>query len=218
MILYLYSGLISLVALLLGTYCLQLRRSNSKFTEKEAVWEREKRTLEAVAYTDTLTGAMSRYAFGQEVAHTYQRLNRERKEGQTHSILAVIFMDVRRLKATNDNLGHGVGDQLLRRVAEIIRENLRVGDRFARYGGDEFAAYSVFTGEYGELEALAYAWRNRLRKALREIVVSNGINETFQVDVGVKCIDFRYKGSQPISIEEALRLADEDMYDQKNNG
>lgn len=54
--------------------------------------------------------------------------------------LALLFCDIDRFKSLNDQFGHRVGDQVLRKIAEVIKQNLRHGDIGARYGGEELVA------------------------------------------------------------------------------
>jgi diguanylate cyclase (GGDEF)-like protein len=60
------------------------------------------------------------------------------RASRTTQPFVLAFIDVDRLKATNDSLGHGAGDELLRRVADTMRAHLRSYDLIVRVGGDEF--------------------------------------------------------------------------------
>jgi diguanylate cyclase (GGDEF)-like protein len=81
---------------------------------------------------DRLTGLPNRMLFDDRLslalAHTH-------RYGE---MLAVVFLDLDGFKTVNDTLGHAVGDQLLKRVAERLKGCLRDGDVLARWGGDEF--------------------------------------------------------------------------------
>ena len=99
--------------------------------EQEALVRRS-RELEADALTDPLTGVPNRRAFDAELA----RLVGTAREAGDPLTLAVL--DVDRFKRINDRHGHPTGDEVLRTVGRIVREHSREGDRFARYGGDEF--------------------------------------------------------------------------------
>ncbi len=68
------------------------------------------------------------------------------------SALAIAFVDVDRFKAVNDDHGHDVGDDVLRRLAAVLRSLCRAGDAVVRYGGDEFV---ILMAEDGDVEALA---------------------------------------------------------------
>jgi diguanylate cyclase (GGDEF)-like protein len=81
---------------------------------------------------DGLTGAYRREAGLLELEH---EVTRARRTGDT---FVLAFVDVNNLKARNDTLGHIAGDQLLRRIADALRANVRSYDLVVRYGGDEF--------------------------------------------------------------------------------
>jgi diguanylate cyclase (GGDEF)-like protein len=88
--------------------------------------------LRVQATHDALTGLPNRLLFGDRLA---QALSDSRRTGRG---LCVMYLDVDRFKQVNDTFGHGVGDVLIRDVAERVRSCLRAGDTIARVGGDEF--------------------------------------------------------------------------------
>jgi diguanylate cyclase (GGDEF)-like protein len=81
---------------------------------------------------DELTGTLRRGPGLRELQH---EIDRARRQGDS---LVVVFIDVDGLKAVNDKRGHAAGDQLLRDVAEALKQGLRSYDLVLRYGGDEF--------------------------------------------------------------------------------
>lgn len=82
---------------------------------------------------DSLTGLYNRREFD-NILHT-QTMN-FRKTGNA---LCVCVLDLDRFKIVNDNCGHSAGDDLLKKIAELIQQHVREHDIVARYGGDEFA-------------------------------------------------------------------------------
>jgi diguanylate cyclase len=86
------------------------------------------------ANTDTLTGLPNRRAFD-EFLRTSQMSAMESGEA-----LSLLMVDIDHFKHVNDNFGHGVGDQVLRLIASVLRERLREKDMPARYGGEELIA------------------------------------------------------------------------------
>ncbi|MFN8036201.1 MAG: PAS domain S-box protein [Acidimicrobiia bacterium] len=84
------------------------------------------------ALHDPLTGLANRSLFFDRLDQALARLTRG------SSVVAVLFLDLDGFKALNDRAGHGAGDDVLRHVADRLRQAIRPGDTAARLGGDEF--------------------------------------------------------------------------------
>lgn len=96
-----------------------------------------KQTLELMEFRashDSLTDLPNRNLFMDRLRLA---VSQARRNGQK---FAVFFIDLDNFKAINDAYGHGIGDQLLQKVASGLKHCLREGDTLARYGGDEFMA------------------------------------------------------------------------------
>lgn len=90
------------------------------------------RQLEHQASYDELTGLLNRRSFEAELKRAWEQGNSGRK------LSYLLFMDLDQFKIINDTSGHAAGDQLLRRVSEILLEVVRANDIVCRLGGDEF--------------------------------------------------------------------------------
>jgi diguanylate cyclase (GGDEF)-like protein len=84
------------------------------------------------AYFDSLTGLANRGLFHDRLKHALARATR------TDTRIGVVFIDLDNFKAVNDNFGHKVGDEVLRAIADSVRNAVRQTDTVARMGGDEF--------------------------------------------------------------------------------
>ena len=86
----------------------------------------------ALSITDPLTGVPNR-------RHLFQQLEAEMaRAARFDTPLTMLMIDIDHFKHLNDTAGHSAGDDVLRRVCELLRQNLRKVDTLARYGGEEF--------------------------------------------------------------------------------
>lgn len=95
------------------------------------------RTIEHLAHHDALTDLPNRAFFDRRLAQTLAAAAARNEE------LAILCLDLDRFKAVNDIFGHGEGDRILRKVADILRAAVGEQDTIARLGGDEFAIIQV---------------------------------------------------------------------------
>ncbi|MCG0274916.1 MAG: sensor domain-containing diguanylate cyclase [Thermosediminibacteraceae bacterium] len=108
-----------------------------------------------LAVTDGLTGLYNhRYIFNK----LEYMVDQVKKYGGTFSL---IIIDIDHFKSFNDNYGHLVGDNVLKKLAEILKQNVRSNDIVGRYGGEEFAIILPDTSG-----SEAYAIAERIRKAV----------------------------------------------------
>lgn len=87
-----------------------------------------------LAFRDDLTGLLNRRALNLLFAERWRPLL------AAHGEITLLIFDLDLFKELNDSYGHMVGDQILRRTAELLRSTFRAGDLLVRYGGDEFVA------------------------------------------------------------------------------
>ncbi|HEY7925811.1 MAG: putative bifunctional diguanylate cyclase/phosphodiesterase [Candidatus Dormibacteria bacterium] len=158
--------------------------------------------LQYRAFHDGLTGLPNRALFTDRVDHALASAARDGRS------LAVLFLDLDNFKAINDGLGHAAGDELLKTVAQRLREQLRTEDTAARFGGDEFA---VLLEHITDPSQVAHVCQ-RIAAALRVGCHIQGTPVFAQVSIGVTY------SSDGATAEELLRNADMAMYGAKANG
>ena len=155
--------------------------------------------LREMSLSDELTGFYNRkglYLLGD------QALRDARREARP---LTVLFFDVDGLKKVNDNLGHDAGSELLRDIAQLLRQTFRGSDVLGRVGGDEFAV--ITHGRHADLTSAL----RRLDDAAEE--VNRAGNKPYQISFSVGGATFEPQSDQ--SLAELLNRADAAMYEQK---
>jgi len=158
--------------------------------------------LRYIADHDSLTGLLDRRRFRSELDQYVSFSARYGGQG------AVMIIDIDGLKAVNDSHGHHVGDQLIRRVAGIMRERVRATDIVARLSGDEFAVLMPQTDTTGALH---------LGEDLRAQVAESVAPDTaaaVTISVGITM----FGGERGIGAEAVLLAADQAMYRAKEDG
>ncbi len=157
--------------------------------------------LEHAAMHDDTTGLPNR------------RLLEERMDGARRTVgrvLAVLFVDLDGFKSVNDQLGHQVGDEVLREVASRLGLSVRDDDIVARFGGDEFIVVSEVADEAA---ALALAERVRVSISAPYDLLPDRLRLAASIGVSVASAD--PSGIQPDAL---VRAADQAMYRAKYAG
>lgn len=173
-----------------------------ELTEEIARRETAEAELRHLATTDPLTGASNR-------RHFFEMADRELKRAERYGRpLAVFLMDIDRFKSINDTYGHGIGDEVIKTVVEVIQQDLRSQDVLGRIGGEEFA---VLVPECPLDDAVQLADRLRQTIADNRIETAKG-PLSCTVSAGVAdCGNLH-------SVEAALEAADRALYAAKESG
>ncbi len=156
-----------------------------------------------LAAHDVLTGLVNRRHFADELDKILRSSLRYHQSG------AVLCFDLDQFKDVNDTSGHGVGDNLLKSVARVLRKQARDTDIVARLGGDEFA---MILPQADELEAAETA--ERLCRALNKVQVGGG-KSLHYVSASIGVAIFPRQGK---TVAELLMNADMAMSQAKEAG
>ena len=151
-----------------------------------------------LAGTDDMTGVANRRSY---FAAASREISRSRRTGAP---ITVVYADCDNLKKVNDQLGHLVGDQVIRTVAQTLQRHVREADMVARIGGDEFA---ILLPETDAEQAQAVT--RKLTQRVGEALVERGWNVTLSVGV----VTFN---EPPDSPEQLLGQADSLQYSVKH--
>ena len=136
---------------------------------------------------------------------SFDRVLQIYKNGDTH--YALILVDVDIFKSVNDTYGHAVGDQILKKVAKLLKQMFRSIDFVCRIGGDEFAIVMVeMTSDLG------YTIEEKIQAINEELTSADDGLPKVSVSVGVAFSDRDNPG------EDIFQDADKALYRTKENG
>jgi diguanylate cyclase (GGDEF)-like protein/PAS domain S-box-containing protein len=183
--------------------------SESEYCVAQVVDISERKRTEAqlryLADHDSLTGLLNRRSFENELV---ARLERVRTSGSNSALLV---LDLDGFKFVNDRFGHAVGDELIIKMAVLLRQCARTGDMLARLGGDEFA---ILAHDCTPAAAVALAERILALVRTRGTVVSPEATARVTASVGIVTLD----PCSDASADELALAADTAMYRAKADG
>ncbi len=181
----------------------------SELAERNGALEQAYTKLETVSFTDALTGLANRRALDHAMPTLISDLERERGRGTDVAHLALLLVDLDRLKPINDQLGHEAGDRLLIEVASILQKCTRTTDKVVRWGGDEF----VIVHAVSDLEGAAkLAERIRYTVSKRKFKVAGPIDGRTSCSIGFALYPFTKHECTRSGWEKALSVADANLY------
>ncbi|OGT27082.1 MAG: hypothetical protein A3I77_02545 [Gammaproteobacteria bacterium RIFCSPLOWO2_02_FULL_42_14] len=162
--------------------------------------------LKNLSMHDPLTGLPNRRYFSDFV----QKIVHECERGLLNAF-AVFYIDLDHFKKINDVLGHHIGDELLKQVAERLKANARKYDMIARIGGDEFLIVLKYVNSIGELAFIADNFLTKFRTPF--YVEDNECLAT--LSIGIAYVD---NTSDGVNAEKIIQKADQALYRAKARG
>ncbi len=161
--------------------------------------------LKRLASTDPLTGLYNRRHFsdvGKDMLEVAKRYGRK---------LSLIILDIDRFKRINDEYGHDAGDEVIKALADLMKNSVRSSDIVCRFGGEEFV---ILMPEISLEEAMSFA--ERLRKDVERVRVKlgDGGELHFTISIGVTEVNV----SSENNLEPAIKRADNALYEAKRGG
>ena len=152
-----------------------------------------------LAQHDHLTGLANRRFFQDKLEAALEHARRSETQ------VALLVVDLDQFKQVNDTLGHHVGDQVLKRVADMFLARVRRTDTVARTGGDEF---SIILSEPTSRDRAAIVVRSLLQLLLEPIQLDDAVSAKIGASVGIAVFPDDAKDLQTLCIEADLRMYD----------
>ena len=172
-------------------------------TEGAEQYAHDIRLLRRMAETDSLTDLLNRRAFLSIATDAFDYFRRYGRP------IAMLVIDLDHFKSVNDSHGHRAGDVVIKRVGELIEENLRTTDKAARFGGEEFV---VLLREVDEAGAQTFAKRLRASIAAENIEVGQA-SIVITASIGVSLAD-----ESDRDVQDTIERADRGLYMAKSTG
>ncbi len=180
----------------------QLREQSQQIIEQQQKLEEANRQLHSLATHDGLTMLKNYRAFKEKLNEEMERTTRY---GQP---LSLLLMDVDSFKQFNDSFGHPAGDDVLIRLAFLLKENSRTADFTARYGGEEFAILLPNTDKKWAIQMA-----ERLRSAIENAAWSHR-----PITASFGAATFENSAHQNDADANLIKAADQALYHSKRAG
>lgn len=181
---------------------LELRRKTLALNKSHEIIKQKNRELNELLIKDGLTHLYTREYIIKRISEAIKNFHENRDQ------FTLIMLDIDHFKDINDQYGHFGGDLILKKISNLLRNNLRKTDTIARWGGEEFLILLQSTNLMN-----AYQITNKLLKRIREKVYTYDDNKiSITISFGIAT----YKSDH--SVDEIIKAADNKLYQAKNNG
>lgn len=188
--------------------CWSLQEESTLFTMAASISSalQRQQTEEKIRYSalhDLLTDLPNRTLYNEQLSLAIPHASRQGKS------LAVMFLDLDRFTIVNETLGHTIGDRLIQRVAQRLKNTLRAGDIIARWGGDEF---TILLPQIEQVED-ATVTAQRLLQALNDVFEIDGQELYVNSSIGIALLDENSRDA-----ENLIKNADTALHYAKDQG
>ncbi|HOJ65284.1 MAG TPA: GGDEF domain-containing protein [Spirochaetota bacterium] len=180
--------------------------------------EKQYNDLSKIATIDFLTGVYNRFSLERKIK---EEENKVKHYGNKFKFKwSILYIDLDNFKYYNDNFGHAIGDKIIKKFAEILKNSCRISDFIARFGGDEFIIILPQT-DANEARFLAERILKKieLNGFFKNVVLeSTGVNvnipDTFLLSCSIGIAEYR----DGLTFNNLIKMADSAMYIAKNRG
>lgn len=171
---------------------LELRRSNEKLEELRV-------ELERLVVVDPLTGVFNRRKFHESLGMAIGAAMRHQH------LFSLLMLDIDNFKSINDRFGHQVGDDVLRKICDLVGSSIRSADQMFRVGGEEFCLVAT---------AMDAEQARTLAEKVREVVESHQFPVVGKVTISIGIAYFKDGDNQ----QNIFARADSALYQAKSQG
>lgn len=183
----------------------ELENALRKTQEQQKEIEKQNEELKLLATRDPLTACLNRRAFFEVFEKEFVAARNRNTQ------ISTIMCDIDHFKSINDTYGHSVGDQVIKKMADVVKETVRDNDHVCRYGGEEFCVL---------LPGLDKEQASRIAERIRANIESEAAQSLKLTGGGVITASFGVSDldGKPQDLTELIDQADSALYVSKESG